>query len=1493
MDTESLNISISKNSIRETDYSIYGAYVNDEKSRLMQHDGSGAGEDGDIAGSSADRPITDERIVKGEDVLGIYTVTSDEIRGGMGSVWRVRHKGWDIDLAMKRPQPRFFAEASSRRKKDFIEECERWIRLGLHPNIVSCYYVRDISGVPSIFSEWMDGGSLADRIRDGSLYAGTEKEQQLRILTIALGAAYGLRYAHLAGLVHQDIKPGNLLLAGNPSDGSNSRISAKVADFGLARARSKLGTGGGEVSSGYTIGYCPREQMQGTEAESWMDMYALALTILEMYAGGRTWKTGAEAGGSAEIAESLIDGCALEVPDGVRKVLLCCLTHRPGISRTLLDLSDVIEPLSEEYRKLAGRPYTAPQERASLDNADSLNNRALSFIDLGMPGEAEELWDLAFQADPEHLDSFFNRELHAVRSGQKYDFEAIEALSRNPAAEEAGLAGQIAAESGIPKPDESIRQRTDIAGISVHGIPDCTAARGDRLTMVMYHDGKSRELIGLQCMDMATGEVISHDPLEPVRKREAELLPERTAFESYAMADRGHHTHIRTMCISPEKDLAVFSIEDEFCLYDMNKRRIIRSDERVSGHLHHKMTFSPDGSLLVVSGEYSGGPVVFSSRRDDHQEDYLGDHLAQAKQIRKRAGQNFVRIFRVPSMEPLLEADLRFICFTDRDTCLLSSVPMERPKNPGLINAPEPKPARIELAADGSYGALYTWKYNAERHVKGGRSGKSGRTDKSGKKALREVFRFDMRVMAQMEHTATDMLLLYEYPGLDWFALDRDFRVTRLSRLLYKRLEKEQIVRYDRETGSLYTTCNGACARIAVWDLEKGRCLYTVPGAGPGELLWDEVRNGFIDIRSMYRGDDGGETVISFEPLLGRGETSTAAYRVSQILTVDERAEDDRLMAELTASFKAALESPAEPDLSKALECYDRLGEIDGYALSHELSDMEEALEQTAVRSGIRAGVPVRVSRERLPVECLGAIVERTDSGLSSYYDNYNGKRIILFRDPDVLIREVPLPGDAERAFVRNNRIYVFTQGLACMDTTLEGKPIGLGMKILGRHEDRHETTIFRVLDLDSDATHAIIHIWDRQDKDACGTFRFDMMDFTLTRLTEGDYSAACYLKDDTIVAAEKGWLVCIDHETGLVTQVSYEPPLDDVSRIVPSQEKDRVFVKVSDKLYLYTDDLRLLGSCNADSKGFQILPGGRFVLSGNAIWDVERSEIVWKCAPTAAFTGRESASHRYRRISVRPDGREVYGETEKIQEQGDFHVYRIVYNYEHCYAADRKQGAQLKRETRDAKGSQLTKGREETQNTKGTENTNGSRSTASQSSGGLLGFLRRKAALSSGTDTAGAAGRFSASRSIKAANKELERMRREHSRADKVSAEMIWDPEYKPEERSDTVKTKVDLSKVNPYDIIHKLDLGDGIARATSTVRITDVIDFQENRRAGEAISTLSDELGQDGRIMCRIHTIPPSVEIMAEARDDYTSMKYIGRFIKVLAEEGLLIID
>src|SRR5271155_3156479 len=177
-------------------------------------------------GSSA-APATQWQV--GDVIADLYKVQW-QTQGGMGVVHRVYHQGWKIDLAVKAPRPEFVADPASMR--NFETEAETWVGLGLHPNIVSCVYVRRLDGLPRVFAEWVDSGSLHDAIQSRRLYEGTPEEVLARILDVAIQFAWGLDYAHSQGLIHQDVKPLNVMLTAD--------WTVKVTDFGLAKARAAV-----------------------------------------------------------------------------------------------------------------------------------------------------------------------------------------------------------------------------------------------------------------------------------------------------------------------------------------------------------------------------------------------------------------------------------------------------------------------------------------------------------------------------------------------------------------------------------------------------------------------------------------------------------------------------------------------------------------------------------------------------------------------------------------------------------------------------------------------------------------------------------------------------------------------------------------------------------------------------------------------------------------------------------------------------------------------------------------------------------------------------------------------------------------------------------------------------------------------------------------------------------------------------------------------------
>ena len=216
----------------------------------------------------------------GEIIEDLYEVLQIFEGGAMGLVYRVRHCGWDVDLAVKRPR----IEPSQRQtvKTEFQLECERWISLGLHPHVTTCHYVRRIEGVPCIFAEFVDGGTLREWVVSRKLYRGGEDIARGRILDIAIQFAWGLDWAHHHGLVHQDVKPGNVLMT---ADGS-----VKVTDFGLARAKSANSP---SVNfAGGTRPYYSPEQEKSAPLTTATDIWSWAVSVFEMFTGGLLWESG-------------------------------------------------------------------------------------------------------------------------------------------------------------------------------------------------------------------------------------------------------------------------------------------------------------------------------------------------------------------------------------------------------------------------------------------------------------------------------------------------------------------------------------------------------------------------------------------------------------------------------------------------------------------------------------------------------------------------------------------------------------------------------------------------------------------------------------------------------------------------------------------------------------------------------------------------------------------------------------------------------------------------------------------------------------------------------------------------------------------------------------------------------------------------------------------------------------------------------------------------
>jgi tetratricopeptide (TPR) repeat protein len=193
-------------------------------------------------------------------------------RGGMGEIFRATDETLGRAVAVKVLSERFAQDDSVRER--FTREALAAARLSGRPNVVMIFDVGEWDDRPFIVMEYLSGGSLEERLRSGRVPTG-------QALAWLEQAAAALDAAHAEGVVHRDVKPGNLLL--------DRDDNVHVADFGIASAAgldslTKTGTVLG------TAAYLSPEQAQGKRATPASDLYALAVLAWELLTGERPFK---------------------------------------------------------------------------------------------------------------------------------------------------------------------------------------------------------------------------------------------------------------------------------------------------------------------------------------------------------------------------------------------------------------------------------------------------------------------------------------------------------------------------------------------------------------------------------------------------------------------------------------------------------------------------------------------------------------------------------------------------------------------------------------------------------------------------------------------------------------------------------------------------------------------------------------------------------------------------------------------------------------------------------------------------------------------------------------------------------------------------------------------------------------------------------------------------------------------------------------------------
>lgn len=275
-------------------------------------------------------------------------------RGGMAEIFQARDILLDRSVAIKVLFPEFATDPA------FVERFRREAQAagGLnHPNIVGVYDWGRVNNTYYIAMEYVDGRTLADILKQ----SGTLTPLQVCDVISEVAAALGS--AHQNGVIHRDVKPGNILVSATGQ--------VKVADFGIARA---LGAGveQGLTQTGAVMGtatYFSPEQAQGAPTDQRSDIYSLGIVMYEMLAGSAPF-LGENAVAIAykqvhENAPSLHDRIE-SIPEQISAIVAKCMTKSPD------DRYSTAGEVRDELRRFVeGTPVLAMTKHPIKTNSDS------------------------------------------------------------------------------------------------------------------------------------------------------------------------------------------------------------------------------------------------------------------------------------------------------------------------------------------------------------------------------------------------------------------------------------------------------------------------------------------------------------------------------------------------------------------------------------------------------------------------------------------------------------------------------------------------------------------------------------------------------------------------------------------------------------------------------------------------------------------------------------------------------------------------------------------------------------------------------------------------------------------------------------------------------------------------------------------------------------------------------------------------------------------
>ena len=335
--------------------------------------------------------------------LGPYEIVGALGAGGMGEVYRARDSRLHRDVAIKvLPESVTGSEAWGR----FQREARAASALN-HPHICAVYDIGEAGGRPFLVMELLEGQTLFDVLRGGPIDPSTAVQ-------LAIEMADALDAAHAKGVIHRDIKPGNIMITG--------RRHVKVLDFGLAKtvtvSESDPTLFETLAKTGFIVGtphYMAPELLQGEAADAQSDLWSFGVVFYQMLSGRLPFGGPTPLGAAAAILHDTAAPLSVTTPMELHAIVSRCLAKKPDDRfRSAAELRDALEAFQRAAsdRGSDDVPRTVTGAPAS-SNAEANDALALAMQFMRVQNDilrAQKMLERALELDPHFAEA---RRFHA------------------------------------------------------------------------------------------------------------------------------------------------------------------------------------------------------------------------------------------------------------------------------------------------------------------------------------------------------------------------------------------------------------------------------------------------------------------------------------------------------------------------------------------------------------------------------------------------------------------------------------------------------------------------------------------------------------------------------------------------------------------------------------------------------------------------------------------------------------------------------------------------------------------------------------------------------------------------------------------------------------------------------------------------------------------------------------------------------------------------